>query len=429
VKDRRLPSAVTLALTVLGFGITLWVFYPGVMTYDARYVYGDIWRHSLGDWQSPVMGVLWGLVDPIAPGSGSIFLVTAAVYWLGFWTLAFALLRRSFARALLLLLLALMSPAFVLLGVIWRDILFGAAWLLAAALCFSVAERKGGWRLAAQAIALGLIVFGVLLRQNAVIAAPLLAAYTIWPERFHWKRVAIFYLPAALGFYLLIPAVYYGLLDAKRQNPLHSILVYDLGGVTHFARENQFPTTWTPEQTEKLTSSCYRPTEWNIYWTYEPCDFVMQKLEAEKLFGSPALPKAWVAAVTSHPLAYLQHRFSFFDNFLWGGENVALWPRELDDPKQLIYQDRPAFQALVSIHDALKPTVIFRAGTWLAVSLFLALLAWRRRDEPVGAFMLCVCGSGAIYMLTFLPVGVASDFRYAYWAVLASLAGLVTLRA
>ena len=43
------------------------------MTYDAKFVYEDIAKHTLGDWQSPAMTVLWRLIDPIAPGSGSMF--------------------------------------------------------------------------------------------------------------------------------------------------------------------------------------------------------------------------------------------------------------------------------------------------------------------------------------------------------------------
>jgi hypothetical protein len=40
---------------------------------------------------------------------------------------------------------------------------------------------------------------------------------------------------------------------------------------------------------------------------------------------------------------------------------------------------------------------------------------------------LAVCGSAAIYVLTLYGVGVASDFRYGYWAVLAAMAGGVVL--
>jgi hypothetical protein len=37
--------------------------------------------------------------------------------------------------------------------------------------------------------------------------------------------------------------------------------------------------------------------------------------------------------------------------------------------------------------------------------------------------VLGVCGSGAVYLLSFLAVGVSTDLRYAYFAVLAGLAG------
>ena len=50
---------------------------------------------------------------------------------------------------------------------------------------------------------------------------------------------------------------------------------------------------------------------------------------------------------------------------------------------------------------------------------------WRGDDghDPDGAFVLGVCGSAALYVLSYLPLGVASEFRYVYWAVLASAAG------
>ena len=77
VKRGRLIAA---SLAAAGFGLTLLIFYPGIMTYDAKYVYEDIAKHTLGDWQSPAMTVLWALIDPIAPGSASMFLLTATAY-------------------------------------------------------------------------------------------------------------------------------------------------------------------------------------------------------------------------------------------------------------------------------------------------------------------------------------------------------------
>ena len=37
------------------------------------------------------------------------------------------------------------------------------------------------------------------------------------------------------------------------------------------------------------------PTEWDIYWRFDPCQFVMKRLESDKIFGTPALTDAWRA--------------------------------------------------------------------------------------------------------------------------------------
>lgn len=421
----RRSILLIVAMTAAGFGLTLLVFYPGVMTYDARYVYDDIATGFLGDWQSPVMTVLWSLIDPIVPGSGSMFLLIVTLYWLAFGLLALTIARQSIRMALAVLLLAVSPPAFVFLGIIWRDVLFASTWLLSAVLSFAFADRNNKLRMAAQVIALGLLALGVLLRPNALIAAPVLGAYIVWPAEFSWKRTAIILVPAAVGLFALVQVVYYGALGSTRQNLQHSIMVFDLGGISHFAKQNQFPVSWTAPETALLTAHCYQPTEWDIYRT-EPCDFVMDRLKTENLFGSPIIVDAWLRAIANHPGAYLQHRAALMWNFLTG-ENFTMWTQDLDDQSQTQLPNRFAFAALITIHDALKPTPLFRAGTWLLICVAVCVLGWRRRNTSSGAFAIGVCGSAAAYVLTFFAVGVGSDFRYAYWAVLASITGAVAV--
>ena len=423
---RRAPPRLQVAVAVLiaaGYGLTLAVFYPGIMTYDAKFVYEDIARGVLGDWQSPVMTVLWGVIDPIAPGPGSMFLLIATSYWLGFGLLAIAVARRSSRLAILLPLLALTPPAFVFVGIIWRDVLFATTWLLAAVIVFGATEGGARFRLLVKVMALALCALGVLLRPNALIAAPILAAYIAWPAQMSWKRTAILFVPAMAGFFALVQLVYYGALGATRQHPLQSIMIFDLGGISHFTKQNQFPVTWSEPESALLLNTCYQPTQWDIYWRLEPCEFVMRKVEREeRLFGTPVITEAWVRAVMRHPLAYLRHRSAFTWNFL-GGSNMTMWLADVERPAQTVFPDRPAFAGLVWLHDSLKPTPLFRAGSWLLVCIVVCGFAWRRRETREGAFALGVCGSAAVYVLSFLAVGVASDFRYGYWAVLAGIAG------
>ena len=344
-----------------------------------------------------------------------------------FGVLALMVARRSIWLAALLLLLAVSPPAFVFIGILWRDVLFACLWLLAAVLAFVVADRAANLRVPVQALALGLLVLGVLLRPNALIAAPILTAAIVWPTQFSWKRAVIIFVPAGIGLFALVQVVYYGALGAVRQHPLHPIMVFDLGGISHFARQNQFPVTWTASEDALVTAGCYQPTEWDIYWRFDPCQFVMKRLESDKIFGTPALAEAWWSAVTHHPVAYVRHRASFMWNFLAGGENLTMWVQDIDDPPNLPLAGRPAFVALKAIHDVLKPTPLFRPGSWLLVCITVCALAWRRRNTPAGAFAVGVCGSATVYVLTFFAVGVASDFRYAYWAVLAGISGAVAV--
>ncbi len=414
------------ALTAAGFGLTVLALYPGYLTNDATYVHSYIQDWQLGDWQSPLMTMLWWLIDPIAPGSGSMFLLIVTLYWLGFGLIALTVARGSAALACLVPLLGLTPPAFILLSMIWRDILFSGVWLLAAAIVYAVAWRTGPLRRAVQLLALVLVGFGILLRPNAITAAPLLIAYAIWPTRFEWKRTALLFIPAVLAGYGLIHLVYYDILHVKHDNPLHSLLVFDLGGITHFAKENQFPVTWSPDETALLTSRCYEPTHWDTYWTLDPCKFVMARLErqGDVIFGTQRLVDAWMRAVAAHPLAYLSHRFTVLWTFL-ALPNLILEVFKLPHLDETPIAHNRYFMGLLPLHDALKSTLLYRVGTWLLLGLAIIGWAWPARRTPSGAFAISIVAAGVFYVMTFGVLGVATDFRYAHWAVVAALAGLV----
>src|SRR5262245_1819079 len=432
-----------LILNIAGFAFTLAVFYPGVITVDALAVYRDVVSGFVGDWQSPVMGKVWGLLDPlirrfmdlpagIAGAMVSMFLLTVGLFWVGFAVLSLSLARHSLMLAVLVPLLALSPPAFVLAGVIWRDVLLAGAWLLAIALTFATVNESRWLSLTARSIALLLLGFGLLLRPNALFAAPFLLAYILWPDAFRLKRLALLYPPAILAGYLLLQLVYYGLLDAKRQHILHAVLVFDLGAITAITKENQFPATWSETEFELLKDRCYDPRHWDTYWRVPPCQFVIcnrleragqflmgNRLEPDGVFGAPELVEAWARSVTSHPLAYAYHRLGYFWAFLTTPHS-AIYLQGIGKGVPM-YPLNPQFMWLYDTTDALKETSIFRPLTWVAVVLATLLLGWRYRSVPAGSCAVAMSCSAIAYIGTFLLVGVASDYRYVYWVVLAGL--------
>jgi hypothetical protein len=267
------------------------------------------------------------------------------------------------------------------------------------------------------------------LRPTSFVAAPLLIGYALWPWRFDFRRMTILFLPALAAGFLLIHLVYYVILDVKRENPLHSVFVFDLGGISHFSGENAFPVTFSAEETALLTSGCYNPDRWDVYWTLEPCRFVMARLERpdDVIFGTPRLTEAWKQAVTSQPLAYLRHRLTFFWRFLADSDTLTYELYNIDDPALTPLARNSRFKAAVALHDELKSTVLFRPGFWLILAGMMVIAAMPARTRPAGAFAIAVAGSATIYVLTFLPFGVAADFRYGYWCVPACLVAVAAL--
>src|SRR5215470_19537742 len=116
-------GTITLIATIaaLGFALTVYVFFPGYLTNDAAFVYQYMKDWRFGDWQSPLMSMLWWVVDPISPGSGSMFLLVATLYWVGIAVVALTVIRVSAGLGLIMPVLALVPPAFMLLVMIWRD--------------------------------------------------------------------------------------------------------------------------------------------------------------------------------------------------------------------------------------------------------------------------------------------------------------------
>src|SRR5688500_10595840 len=106
----RFSEAGSVAASLAGFGLTLWVFWPGVVNYDAGWIYEDIIHgRPFGDWQSPVMGGLWRMLIPVFPGPAPLplFLISAVTYWLAYGLLALILSRRSKALGLIVPILGL----------------------------------------------------------------------------------------------------------------------------------------------------------------------------------------------------------------------------------------------------------------------------------------------------------------------------------
>jgi hypothetical protein len=105
-------------------------------------------------------------------------------------------------------------------------------------------------------------MFGLLLRPNGIFAAPVITTYVIWPRSFDWLRAMLLSVPAIVAGLGLIHLMFYEVLGAQRHHVTHAVLVFDLGGITHFTGENQFPVHWSEDEASKVLNHCYDSSQW-----------------------------------------------------------------------------------------------------------------------------------------------------------------------
>src|SRR5262249_50103512 len=101
----------------------------------------------------------------------------------------------------------------------------------------------------------------------------------------------------------------------------------------------------------------------------------------------------------------------------------------INDPAWTVLAEYPPFRAVLTWHDWLAPTFLFRLVFWLGFATAIGLLSWPLRDTSSGAFAIGMTGSAVVFVGTFFLVGVAGDFRYGYWCVLAYIASAAALAA
>jgi hypothetical protein len=342
-----------------------------------------------------------------------------ALYWGALLLLTAAASRIDRLIAPAMLVFGFMPFTINFTGTLWVDVLLATSWLMCAALAFSARVR--GQPMSAPRATLSWLLFliGAWTRPNALFAAVPLGLYLLYTKgapRLLQRAVVATLLLAGIWFGNW--AISYPVLQAKRTYAIHQIVTFDLGGISHFTRTNHFPLTLSAEEAAKVATMCYTPTSWENYLIYE-CSFVRDRLSTTGLWGSTALWRAWIAAVVREPIAYLRHRWNHFLYFMttvnyifhWGSLDVFGRP----------HQENFAFLLLRKyIFGAARiGGWFFRPILWFALAGACCFVS-RSLPERSQRFVLALALSSLIYLATYLFVGVHSDFRYAYWAVLAT---------
>jgi hypothetical protein len=421
-----------------GMAGTVLTFYPGYLDSDTDWQLEQARSGFFDDWHPPAMAWVWRQMLPLIDGPGGPFLLNSAMFWVGFALLMHSSVRRPRLATALTLLIGWAPWNSAVLALVWKDAAFGAAMTLG----FGLLSRGGR---ATAAAALLPFTYAALVRHNGVAAFFPAATLVAWralgeltlggsPRR-HAVRSLALGLVITLGVAVLSGGLSRELLAGKRTFAGQVLLVFDLGGISVASGVNLFPPAYAVDL-QDLRAIHQPHSVFPLLWG--PSGGSQRR--PGFIDGNPSrvfpLKAHWLAAILQFPRAYLVHRFEFFTRFLgigigrerggFGFES-SKWQHEFEGRWQ-----RTGWNATVRrLIDRWQETFPFRTVT----HLFLLLAAsgiWLFRarsraeipdpDAPLDAALLV---SGGFYLLSFLVAGVASDFRYAWWTVIAAAVLLV----
>jgi hypothetical protein len=423
-KQGRLAALAGAALLGAAMVAAWW---PGTALYDSVDQYGQAVRGAYEDWHPPIMARLWAILHLCWDGQAPMFVLQAALYWLGLGLIAAALAgqrRRGGAAAVLAIGI---WPVFS--G--WEAAVLKDAQLVAALV--AAVGILGWWRLRGRrvplwvaALAAPLILYATLVRGNAVFATvPLAFALAGWFGLRAWWMRAGAMLAATAAVLLVTPFVNHRLLGAEETGIARTLPTFDLAGIAHGAGPEAAPVLNPDLWQETEARHCYTPFFWDPYGDESRCGFIVDELD-DAAPGS-ALFGAWAGSAARHPLAYAAHRLAHWNETLrWlvpRGRPLAAPPAESEPNALGLASPGPAAEPWAAAAGWLAASPFGWPILWLAAAA-AALWAARRNVDSI-AFALAL--SAATLEASFALVSISADLRYHLWPMLATSLAWVLL--
>lgn len=446
---------ISIGFLSISLYITVVLYFPGVYTNDSA----DQLRQALvgqyHDWHPPLMAWFWSILIKVTGRIESLFifhlllLAFGAIYWMKLFE------RLQLQSFQLVISLFLISPVVInFSGVIWKDVGFAySLFLCSGILGLSFIEcRISSGRIA---VVLFLMIYAMGVRANGIFAiipfGIIFCLLIIYKYEFNNSLIRSVGL-STLAAILLISAIGVGLhsfsnviLKVENRYPIQYLKLYDIAGISKHAASDYFPSyikTSSHHNIDVISKRYIEAT--SVLGNANSLLFIQQN-------GSPSLiplnkepelqrelHNAWVSAIIEEPMAYVKHRFSVF-SFLMGKESYSSEIPQTDVNRAAVLQNfaidaeavslSPVFSwgrvgAMEFFHENISfanGSFLYIGWTWLAIltaQLLIGLLIIRR--FPAGAIVVAVSASGLFYILPYLVVAPASDFRYLYWGVVSA---------
>ncbi|MBG1230880.1 hypothetical protein [Aestuariivirga litoralis] len=407
---------------VIGVLLQAALYYPGFIYFDSFEQFYETQTGHYDDAHPPIMALFWRLQQIVFGTANLFFALQIAAYWLGLHIL-FRQWPARWWTVLAQLALGFAPFTAQFLGNVWKDIGLGVCAMIACALIMDARFNDKAISFRRGLIIALLIFYGTFVRHNsAFLTAPLiLLAFNKWSRIFSWQPLAALALCAALIG--VAPFMNRQIMGAENSHLDKALKIYDLGGISQFTQINLLPGTWTEDENNKILNSCYTTRDWNTY-RFNFCPFVWAKLDVSNL------NHVWLSAIVSHPVAYAYHRLGSFNNFMrFIGPQWGYLYYEKQVPGYVTDKPpvpAPLYSAIAGVLKSMHSYIFFMPYFWFSLLLAQVILTTPMTDKS-RQVVNCISVASLAYLLSFLPFGVAANFRYAFPAIVLCCSGFVIL--
>lgn len=418
----------------LAFLINLALFYPGYMSPDSLDQLGQaLGVIPVNDWHPPIMVFIWSTLIAITGHTSSMLLFQLMIFWLSLGLLAVFIFKstESIKRSLLPLVVGIIPPVIAISGVIWKDVQMAYVLALATVLLLFVSKfkTKKASKIIIYTLIFGLIIYGALLRYNAIFSVlPIVyvALSNILAKKKAWVRYAVSLIVVAVipltGFIFN-----HFIVHAKSENPLSSVMLDDVININSYESLTQT----APVKIQGMLTMVKRDCEekqgrMNSYWLCLNDD----QRKTVKTSGYEDLKSYWILTLLNHPLGYMEYRIETFALFIFVPDRyVYIWQKgiEANTLDQNVKSPSLGFalEAYIKGFGYRHLSFLFEPWFWLIVNIAVLYLA--RKAVLYKKYIMMLSVSSLFYILTYIPVVVAADYRYIYWSVIASLFAILLL--
>lgn len=428
----------------------LWItylFYPGAIIYDTFDIYNSIYHNWISNWHSALFSRIWECILFVTDNRGILMFIQVGTICAGLYIIG-KHISKGILTGIICILILFIPPVFGDLLVVIKDTYLAAFIFLVAAFMLDHALSGKKKSPAFYFFCTIILVFCFYIRSNGCfVAIPLIVALLIG-----WKAPIIYrYILCLIVAGVVMataPFVDIKLLEAHDEAPDFSLMLFDIIGTAKNSGQSTLPDIPEVPDQMALINHCYTPVFWDAIAFWEKKDncnaiamhYFEYKLKPDEIQKNnyfknrkqarSVLRKAWVAAITQHPLAYLKHRLKHYNRFInYQGNRPTFRPLYThffgyinghDENDVLNYKISPPKFWNKFLQMDLEHQLCFKPYVSLLILLFFYLSTLRTSDL-FNRTLNVVAFSGLIYLVGFLFVGVSSDFRYSYPSLLLSI--------